>query len=382
MKYIINKIKAGSLLAVASMAVLSACNKDLPEITGTPATPSTGLTIAATLAASPNDSLFYKLIVKGGQTALLSNPAGNLTIFVPDNTAMIASGFSNALVNALPAATAASIVNYNIYGLKYPSSSFPTTFPNVQLPTALQLDPTNPLVRMSSFPSKRGTQNYVNNIPLGTVDIAASNGIIHKPLALIAPPSRILKDTLNRVANLSLLKVALARADSGQVNLNRFDSLLNYAVTNMTLLAPSDTAFKTLINALSGGLVPLGAPNAVFTGFINTNIPVATLRGILAYHLLAAPNAAGAITPYRVFSVNISSTPMFITTLVNSSAPTHPGVLAKTTFTGPFASALTFTGLGVLGGGAPYSGAAANASLDRHAVNGVFYIIDKVLLPQ
>jgi hypothetical protein len=62
----------------------------------------------------------------------------------------------------------------------------------------------------------------------------------------------------------------------------------------------------------------------------------------------------------------------------------HPGLMAQATFTGPFVTDLKFTGLGTFPpGGAPFSGAPATAvSLDNHGINGVYYVIDKVLLPQ
>jgi hypothetical protein len=58
--------------------------------------------------------------------------------------------------------------------------------------------------------------------------------------------------------------------------------------------------------------------------------------------------------------------------------------MAQATFAGPFVSELTFNGLGTFPpGGAPFSDTPAKAvSLDNHAVNGVYYVIDKVLLPQ
>ncbi len=398
MKSLINKIKFGAIVSVGMMSVIS-CNKDLETIEGTP-NPSIGTTIGEQLAASASDSLFYKLVVKANLLNALNNRAVKYTIFVPDNAAMIASGLSNAAVTAMPAATATSIVNYNIYPQKFPAASFPATFPNVQISTLLGLDPTNPLVRMTSFPGKNGTQLYVNNVPIGATDIAAANGIIHKPLALIAPPSRLLKDTMDRVANLTYFKAAIAKADSGQTNLNRFDSLRNYAVTNMTILAPNDAAFQTLIfglvyskvlgltgdpviaNAQATAAVGLG-PAIFTTPAFYGDLSAATVRGILAYHLLAT-NPTGAYQPnIRVFSVNIPGTPTAIKTLVNSGVAAHPGVLAQSTFTGPVVSNLTFASYGTFPpGGAPFSYVATAVGRDRHAVNGVFHIIDKVLLPQ
>ncbi|HZW71732.1 MAG TPA: hypothetical protein VFF57_12710, partial [Hanamia sp.] len=71
-------------------------------------------------------------------------------------------------------------------------------------------------------------------------------------------------------------------------------------------------------------------------------------------------------------------------TLVNNGIPNHEGVKAQATFTGPLVTSLTFAGKGTFPpGGADFSGPPANAiSLDHHAVNGVYHVIDKVLFPQ
>ena len=409
---IIKRSKNLALFLGCAMAVLSSCNKDLEQFAEAPAVPS-GLSLGETLAASATDSLFYKIVLKSGLTATLNNKANAYTFFVPDNDAVIASfggslASANFVISNLPAASAAGIVSYNLIPQIFASTAFPATFPNVQIPTGIILDPTNPLVRMTTFLSKRGTQYYVNNVPIGIVDVATANGIIHKPLAIVAPPTRVLKDAMNRVANLTYFKAAIARADSGQTGLRRFDSLLNYAVTNMTVLAPNDVAFQTLIFGLAyqGYLSTRPTPytgtdsatalatanGAVAAGpvFLSTNnITTAQVRGIMAYHFLAsnavtASNPTGAYQPnIRVFSVNFSSTASFVKTLVNSSVAVHPGILVNAIFTGPVVSTLTFSSYGSFPpGGAPFSYTANAVSKDSHAVNGVFYIIDKVLLPQ
>jgi hypothetical protein len=181
--------------------------------------------------------------------------------------------------------------------------------------------------------------------------------------------------------------------------------LLGYAVTNMTVLAPSDAAFQTLVyglafqSYLSTRRRPYTMTDSAYAdatgkgavaagpGFLSTNnVTTAQVSGIMAYHFLATPNpSTGAFQPnIRAFSVNFPSTPAFFTTLVNTVVAIHPGVLAQATFTGPFVTSLKFTGLGTFPpGGTPYTGAPANAiSLDNHCVNGVYFVIDKVLLPQ
>jgi hypothetical protein len=246
-------------------------------------------------------------------------------------------------------------------------------------------------------------------LPLIAVDQAASNGIIHHAFSVATPPSATLKTMIATEATLSYFRAAVARADSGSTGLNRFDSLLNYGVTNMTVLAPNDAAFQTLIFGLGFSAYLSTRPkpytfadtlNAITTGngavaagpaFLSTNnVSTALVRGIIAYHLLAstpAPPAPVSYTPnIRVFSVNVPATPAFFKTLVNGSpgAALHPGIMAQATFTGPAVSLLKFTGVGTFPpGGAPFSAAAAKAiTMDKHAVNGVYHIIDAVLLPQ
>ena len=169
----------------------------------------------------------------------------------------------------------------------------------------------------------------------------------------------------------------------------------------MTVLAPTDSAFQAILYAeIYGTLLQEGVPSgtaAAEAGALSSSptvfsnpalysvLTAQTVRGIVAYHILAV-QSDGAYQPVdRVFSVNFPTTPgSFVTTLVNGSFPTHPGIMAQATFTGPFVTALQFTGLGTFPpGGTPYSGGAANTIVfDEIGVNGVVHKIDKVLLPQ
>lgn len=397
-------------LLAAFVFVLASCNKDLPDpepIIYPPANNST-TTIGSIISSDPNYTIFKAAATRVGALAGLSDPNKIFTVFLPDDNAFIASGIpSAAVIAALPITTVGGIVNYAIIpGEQLTSAGAPATFPNVQLPTSItigQLPGTTLPLKLSTFPSKRATGFWDNNIPVVSPDLTFQNGVIHVTAAIVAPPSQLLKDALYNNPNLTYFKAAVARADSGQTGLNRFDSLLNYAVTNMTVLAPTDTAFQKLIYLLVYGQVyaQTGGNNAIADAqanmavaagpaFLSTNnVSTALVRGIIAYHLLASPNpVTGAFQPnIRVFSVNFpaaSAAPFFVQTLVNSSVAVHPGIKADATFTGPFVTNLTFTGLGTLPpGGAPFSGMPAKAtSLDNHAVNGVYYVIDQVLLPQ
>lgn len=402
MKIINNKLRAFYLVAISGSLLLSACNKDLEQFApiAKPVYP-TGSGIAAALAANPNYSMYSALITRAGMTATLNDTTKTFTLFATDNNGMkifvnaASQGavplnapdatFLGFISGSLPAASAAGIVQYNTIGQKLLSGSISTAFPNFPYVTQIILDPNQPFVRMPIFPVRGTPYSYVNNLPLIATDMAAANGIIHTAFSIAAPPTRVLKDTINRTANLSIFSAAILRGDSGQVGLNRFDSLLNYGVTNMTVLAPTDTAFKTLINALSGGAVPLNAPTATFIGFLNNPLAVtaATVRGILAYHILASGTGTAVIPGIRVFSNNITAAPMFIKTLVNSSISVHPGVMAQATYTGPAVTTLKFSSYGTFPpAGTPFSYTATVVGMDRLAVNGVFHVIDKVLLPQ
>jgi uncharacterized surface protein with fasciclin (FAS1) repeats len=343
-----------------------------------------------------------------GLLAQLSDANKIFTVFLPNNNAFRASGIpSVTVVNSLPAATLGGIVSYAIIpGEQYLSAGFGSTFPNTQLPTSITIAtlPGTPIdLKLTTFPSVSATGFYDNNIPVVQPDMKMKNGVVHVVAAIVAPPSKLLKDAIYSNPDLSYFKAAIARADSGQVGLNRLDSLLGYAVTNMTVLVPNDQAFQQLIfgtiygyllsvaqsasdsaNAGSIATALSSSPDIFSNPALYSVLTAATVRGIIAYHFLATNAGAGFQPNIRVFSNNFSSTPSFYTTLVNGAISIHPGIMAQATFTGPFVSSLQFTGLGTFPpGGAPYSGAAANAvSIDNQAVNGVFYILDKVLLPQ
>jgi hypothetical protein len=237
------------------------------------------------------------------------------------------------------------------------------------------------------------------------------NGVIHLSGGIVAPPGMLLKDAIDTASNLTYFRAAIARADSGKTGTASLGYLLDYSFTNMTVLAPDDNAFKTLLfGVIYSTLLQQQVPEA--TAFTMAAeyvalpadvffsrpelfgaLPAATVRGILAYHFLASPNpVTGDYEPnIRVFSNNFSSTPTFYKTLVNSDTSTlaryHPGIKAEATFAGPFVTNLQFTGFGsfppIPDISHSYTGAPAIAiSRDNHAVNGVYYIIDKVLLPQ
>ncbi len=409
----LNQIKkhiASNIALICATAILGvSCNKDLPKAIPIPAPNANPVatTIGAEISTNPDYSFYKAAATRVGFLPVLSDTTKIFTVFVPNNAAFIASGIpSEAAIGALPIASVGGIVQYSIIpGTQFTSAQIPTTFPNLQLPTFLTiglLPGTTVPIQMSIFPSKRGSNVWVNTMPVTAADKKFKNGTIHLVGGLVAPPSAVLKDVIATKTDLSYFRAAVIRADSGQ-NLTTTASLnylLAYPVTNMTILAPNDDAFKALIfgsvySYLVGAGTPPATAQAQATALSATPdvfqnpalfgvLTAATVKGILAYHFLATNAGAGFQPNIRVFSNNFETTPSFYKTLVNSSVAVHPGIMAQATFTGPFVSSLKFTGLGTFPpGGAPFSGAAATAtSKDNLAVNGIFHIIDKVLLPQ
>jgi uncharacterized surface protein with fasciclin (FAS1) repeats len=397
---IFKKITVAMLLPVL-LATMVSCNKDLEQPV---ARAESGQSIGDVISTNPSYSIFYAAVTRAGLLPILNDTSNNITVFVPDDNAMTISGFPLTTVNAVPVATLTSLLQYHIIGTKVPSSLFTGVFPNLRIPTSLALDPTNALVRMSTFPSKLTSFAYVNNTPVTAADQVFNNGIIHNVATVLAPPSATLKTMIAGESTLKYFRAAVTRADVGSTGVSRLDSLLNFGVTNMTVLTPNDAAMKPVLKGiLTLGFIQLGLSPFSADSLANLKssvdslasatagfniVPVLSVKGIIAYHFLATLTTS-TITPYqpniRVFSVNVPSTPTFVKTLVNNSVAPHPGISALATFgASPIPTAVTFTGLGTFpSGGTPYSSPAANVvTKDKHAVNGVYHIIDRVLLPQ
>jgi uncharacterized surface protein with fasciclin (FAS1) repeats len=203
------------------------------------------------------------------------------------------------------------------------------------------------LVRFSNFPSRRGDRVWVNNIPVVTPDVNAANGAIHVTAAVVAPPSRVLLDTISREADMSYLVAAILRADAATPAGSRFQDFLANPLANLTVMAPTNTAFNALFTSLR-----LPASPASF-GLL----PIATVQGIVAYHVLVG----------RAFSPNLPTAATQVPTLLSASLPTAP--------------LLTVDGTqGVRGARNPSF--SRITAVDRHAINGVYHKIDQVLMPQ
>lgn len=332
--------KIFSALLLVMILTIVGCNK-VPLADTSMITPVTTNTIGDVISNTASYSILKAAVTKAGLLGTISRPGATLTVFAPDDNAFIASGIPAAAIAALDAATLKSLLSYHIIPQAVPSANIPMTFPNQSMPTFLTL--LAPFVTNPIFLSKRGSAAWANNVPILQADIAASNGVIHRVATVVSPPSLLLKQILTADTAFSFLRAAITRADSGQVGLNRFDSAMNYAVANLTVFAPTNNAFRTT----------LGIPDSsAFRG-----LPVMTVRGIIAYHLLGT----------RAFVVNLPTVTTGVSTLIGAVP-----ALTIDWSTG----ALRLKGAG--NGAALFS----ITTPDRNAVNGVIHKIDGVLRPQ
>ncbi len=411
MKYITKRIKIHFLLAISAMMfILSSCNKDVEQFATPVVVAPTGLALGETIATIADDSLYYRFIVKSGLLTTINNKSNIFTMFVPNNAAMrqflvaigappgqpdaVYSGFITAFV---PATTAASIVSFNMMPQTITTASIPNTFPNFFYPT--NLNPTgapgtpgyNALVRLLTFPSTRNG-NWVNNIPLLAVNLAAANGVIHTAAAMPAPPQKVLAQRIFADADMTYLAAAIQRADSGVAPTGSASLVwvLSNFGPNITVFAPTNLAFQQLLTAqITQALIAQGFPPAVaaaiaaalaatpgvFTNPLLANVLTpTTVKGLVVYHLLGS----------RAFLNNFPTTATSYPTLLNSAIPSHPGVSLTCTFTGPFVSAATVKGAAnptasnILINPTPEP----NGTSDQFFVNGTIHKIDQVLRPQ
>lgn len=409
--YIINKIKNRLALSALVLVLLSSCNK--LYVDPTPIVPPgdvAGNTLAKALAASPNDSLFYRLVIKSGiltaTPATITDSTLRFTMFVPDNNAMkvfinAASGglvplnapdavFSAFITANIPVTTALPVVSYNIIPQAITTASFPTSFPNLNYATIFNPAPTlSSLFRLTVFLSKRGSINWVNNIPLSSADMVVSNGIIHHVPVLNTPPSTYLWDRISTDGDMTYLKAAIQRADSGVAAASTLQAALQNIGANLTVFVPTDSAMRAALTGLiAQGLIAQGVPPAaalptaaslaatpaVFSNpALYTSLTPTLVKGIVVYHILGT----------RAFSVNLPTTATRFPTLLNTAIAAHPGVSIQATLTGPSVTAATVKGVAnASASNIKINPVPGSGTSDQNYLNGIIHKIDQVLIPQ
>lgn len=414
--------KIGFLSILFSMAILS-CNKDVDQPEPNTFELPKGSTIGKELSQDPSYSLLFALVNKVGLANAVSDSSKIFTVFAPDNNAIktFVSAFVGnpaitpsspdivflGIINGADSATTVllkRIVNYHIIpGQAIKAADIGEDFANTQYPTNFIFPSpnTNPLVRFTNFISRRQNAAWVNNIPVALPDYkVVANGVVHGVAAVILPPSRLLLDTIARDQEFSYLVAAIKRADSGLsvTSSPSFQYFLGEPTiapgANFTVFAPTNQAFQNLISGLVfsrviGGIAEMnptkelnstdtalaqGAVAAAISAgpaiFSGNSLTTNDVRGIVAYHVIPLK---------RAFSVNFPSDAQDYTTLLNSSIPDHKGLKISSTLINGFGVGLSIKGLANSSASSALGGTAN--LVDRHAVNGVFYKVNQVLLP-
>lgn len=406
MNSIIKKLLKPSFILAGAVCLLVSCNKELPEAEPIKTPAPTGSSIY-TLLNDPNFSTLKAAVAKAAPASssgllplsvLLSDSTAVYTFFAPDNSALQLSGITPAVITGMSAGKLDTILRYHLVGgQKVTSALIKDTFPNIQLPTSLVLAPPSttlpPGLRMSIFPSKRGTILWANNISITQADIPASNGVIHKVALLVAPPSQVLWARIASDPELTYLKAAINRADEGVATESKLESALSNAAANLTVFAPTDAAFKAILTAqITQQLMLQGMDQAtaftnataivnakgtsIFTDPMFASVFTPTyVKGLVVYHMLGK----------RAFSVNIPATPTNVKTLLSTASPLYPGVTIQATFntTGMAVTAASVKGAGNTTASNVLMNSSTNmTNSDQHYINGVLHKIDQVLRPQ
>jgi uncharacterized surface protein with fasciclin (FAS1) repeats len=408
--------KIGVLGILFSILVIS-CNKDVddPVPNERPAYPK-GASIASILN-DPNYSLLKAAVTRAATSkdspkisTLLNDSKLSFTLFAPDNAAFLGSGVNANVINALPPADLHKILSYHIVPNAVPASVLAKApFPNLQYPSLLNPAPAlSSILRLTTFLSANSNGAWINNIPITKPDNVFANGIVHKVARIIMPPSKNLWETIDTDPQLTYLKAAIQRADSGQVAAATLQAALQNIGLNVTVFAPTDDAFKTFLTgaiaqyliaqgfpaptaaAQASGLVAstgttlLSNPGAIpGLGSVLASVINPTLvKGIVAYHVLSAQSGTFAPPGVRVFSVNIPTTPTPVKTFLNSVVNAHPGVTVSATFAGPVVISAKVKGAANPTASNVIISAPPVMTHDMHHTNGVIHKIDQVLLPQ
>ncbi|MEJ7611290.1 MAG: hypothetical protein WKF88_08950 [Ferruginibacter sp.] len=136
----------------------------------------------------------------------------------------------------------------------------------------------------------------------GIIFASCNKDVRQFPLPAVTVQSGISLDSVLRATpNDSLYYRMIVRASAGPINFVNLLKAVNVS-NQYTLFVPDNNGMRIFINAASGGLVPLAAPDAVFSGFITTALPVAAAVGIVGYNTIPQVYTTDAILPvFRIY---------------------------------------------------------------------------------
>jgi len=270
------------LLLVAGLTLAVGCNKD-----DDPAPTSPELkTIAEIASNDPNFSILVDALTRTNLVAALNNPNASLTVFAPTNAAfsdlLVELGLADldAVEQALGTEGLANVLLYHVLGAKVMS-------PNVSAGYATTLGERAAGQNLSLYIATQGGVKINDRANVTTVDVEASNGVIHIIDKVILPLS--MYGLLEVNPSYTALVAALGVADG-----NLDDLTSDPAAGPFTLFAPNDAAFGALLQAL--GLSDLGALVAA----IGTD----GVADVLLYHVVSGNIRSNQVPSGDVTTVN------------------------------------------------------------------------------
>ena len=310
-----------TMLAALSVALVTACggSDDHPPPTIAAVAGTAGLT--ALVAAS----------TKAGLVPTLNDPAANLTVFAPTDAAFTTLattlGFATAtaMVEALPAATLASILQYHVVGARRTAADLtaaagtqPTLYNFAGAATRLTVGTTGGVTLTDAvLTSARVTQ----------ADVGASNGVVHVIDKVLVPPG----------------------------------------VLNVVQMAQLNPTFSSLVSAVvSRELVPTLSGAGPFTVFAPTNTAFTAAAAAIA---TLSPAQVSTVLTYHVLGAQVLSTQIPFGTAVTTLAT--PRTITITAGPAPAIASIADS----------TATPARITAVDIRGSNGVIHVIDKVLIP-
>ena len=151
MKFKITGLRTFALLAVFGAASLASCNKDVQDAVPITTPVSTASSLNDLVNADASLTIFKAAVVRASTgtaspslATLLSDRTAQFTVFAPSDAAFQSAfallGIPSAVgINAFRAGQLDTILRYHIVGGNFPTSLFPTAFPNAQLPSQFVL---------------------------------------------------------------------------------------------------------------------------------------------------------------------------------------------------------------------------------------------------
>ena len=216
------------------------------------------------IAASPNHTYLETALIQEGLDVALADNNATLTVFAPDDNAFtaIATGLGTDIAGLLALPNLTDILSYHVLGTEVVSSAI-TNGAIVQ-----PLSPTNTL----KLTLKANGDVFVNQAQVTTADIDATNGIVHVLNAVVLPAETVVDVAIDN--GFTSLTAAVVQAE--------LLPALTDPLANLTVFAPTNTAFDNIATALGVTLTDL------------LNLP--NLADILTYHVLGTEVASSAIT--------------------------------------------------------------------------------------